>query len=569
MALNKDNVKLNIVAITDDIKKSVENTYDKLSIVAIGEIVGYKVHSSGHAYFSLKEGSASLSGTFFKFYRDYGLKIIDETGRRRDPKDGEIVKVTGKITIYPNTSSYQIKAEVIELANKETGMFAKTYEETLKKLIAENILHLDSLTNTYSRINPPIKELPAYPKKIAILTAKDGAVINDFISTTIEKHGIYEIDLYNIHVQNIIYAQEIVNALKLADSKGIYDVIVLMRGGGSKEDLSLFNSYDIAKAIISLNSPVVVSTGHQNDVTIAEIVSDKRAGTPTFAATILCNNYSKVDLLIDKYYGNILHHMESYHTKLIMTLDYTLARLEKYSPENIVKSKKLEVDKNIEQLKGSIGKTVSSYKNHVDKVTYTLSLYNPKITIKNYSIQLINNKRNLTQSIDSYVNDLSRKVRELENKLVFYTKNNIENIRKNHEVILQRLNLKNTRDLISNYNLHVQSMEKQLKLLIKSKQTKDIIQYYDLNRKFKDFIVNYNYNINTTYTTLNSKLNLLNPENILDRGYAIISQNGQVVSNIEKLNVGDVEIKFKDGTAYGEINSIDNQNIFGLNKSEK
>ena len=558
MAFTKnEEAKLNIVEITNNIKRSVEQTYNGQRIIAIGEVVQYSLNNlSGHAYFNLKEGSAIIATTFFKGRRLNGLKIFDSNGRPRDPKDGDIVKVLGTVSIYAGSSKYQFNAERIELANNEMGVFAKMFEETMKKLISDGIIN-----ENFERINPPIRPIPQYAKKVAVLTAEGGAVIHDFRKTTIEQHGMYEIDLYSIHVQNVAFAPEIVETLKYVNSTGKYDVVVLMRGGGSKEELSLFNDYNIAKTIVTIDCPVIVSIGHEVDFTIAELVSDKRASTPTLAAAFLCEHYNKVDILINNLHKTLLNYMETYKRNLNMKLDYDFLRLEKYSPKNIVNNKLLEIGKYEHQMYGNITRRIGSLNNNVDKITYTLSKHNPNYLIENYRLGINNQRRNIEQSINQKVLELKRKISDYEKRIVISMKEKIDNINYERHSLTQRLNHKSPNTLIENYLLKIESLEKQLKPLMNSKQTEAIVAFDNNYRSFKGFVTEYNFNLAAKISTLSSKLQLLDPFNILDRGYAIVSQNGKVVSSVNNLNKDNVEIKFKDGIAIGNIESVNSNEI--------
>ena len=268
-------------------------------------------NASGHIYFNLKDGDYNISATYFKFYQNSASFI---------PKNGDKVKVIGELKTYDKQSKYQINVRKIEYDSE--GLLWKQYEETKKKLELEGLFREE-------RKRP----IPQYPYRVAVLTSVTGAVIRDFIVTTNNEKGKCLIEVWNIPVQNIENAALIAKTIEKAGKyTERYDVIVVMRGGGSMEDLSVFNQEVIARAVVNSKVPVVSAVGHETDYTIIDFAADKRAATPTAAAIMLSSYYKAAVNDVDKFRSNIYRHMENVLQKYAQYIDYMNVKLENKSP---------------------------------------------------------------------------------------------------------------------------------------------------------------------------------------------------------------------------------------------
>ena len=232
-----------------------------------GEISNLAQPSSGHIYFSLKDSSAQVSCAMFK-------------GRKRSvkfrPENGNQVLVRAKVSLYQPRGNYQLIVDRMEEAGD--GALRRQFEQLKIKLAAEGLFE-ESIK----------QEIPALPESIAIITSKTGAAIHDVLSVIKRRFPSIPVKLFPVPVQGSDAAPAICNAITLIGervSSGdlICDVILLVRGGGSLEDLSSFNEESVARAIYNCPVPIVSGVGHEVDVTIADYVADIRAATPTAAA---------------------------------------------------------------------------------------------------------------------------------------------------------------------------------------------------------------------------------------------------------------------------------------------
>jgi exodeoxyribonuclease VII large subunit len=249
-------------------RELVERTYADVWVE--GEISNCRPASSGHVYFTLKDADAQLPVVLF---RRQALLL------RFKPEDGLHVLVRGRVSVYEQRGQMQLVAETMEPVG--AGSLQLAFEQLKKRLQAEGLFDPD-------RKRP----LPAFPRTAGIVTSPSGAVIRDFLNIVSRRHSGLNVLLYPVSVQGDSAPAEIeaaiadLNAASL-DGRGLVEIIVLARGGGSLEDLAAFNSERVARAIASSELPVVSAVGHETDFTIADFVADLRAPTPSAAAELI------------------------------------------------------------------------------------------------------------------------------------------------------------------------------------------------------------------------------------------------------------------------------------------
>ena len=256
--LNKNKI-LSVGELSRYIKSLLER--DELSNLWVqGEISNFKLHSSGHIYFSMKDGDAILRCVMFK-ENARNLKFT--------PSDGMKVVVKGDIRVYEKKGYYQLYA--YEMRAGGVGELYIAFLKLKEKLKKEGLFD-----EKYK------KELPKIPEKIGLITSPTGAVIHDVIKVIKRRYPV-KIILAPVHVQGLYAAEEIKNAIEVLNEQDV-DLIILARGGGSLEDLWAFNEEKVARAIFSSKIPIISAIGHESDYTIADFVADKRAPTPSAAA---------------------------------------------------------------------------------------------------------------------------------------------------------------------------------------------------------------------------------------------------------------------------------------------
>ncbi len=254
---------LTVTALTKYLKRKFEADPYLERVYLTGEISNFRLRANAHQYFSLKDEKAKISAIMFKGAFQQ-LKF--------QPKEGMKVLVVGRIALYEATGQYQIYVEHMEPDG--VGAFYQALEQLKEKLSLEGMFQL------------PKKPLAKFPKRIAVVTSPSGAVIKDIITTVQRRYPIVQVVVYPTLVQGKDAAANIVNNIGRIEAKGDFDTMIIARGGGSIEDLWPFNEESVARAIIAAKTPVISSVGHETDVTIADMVADIRAATPTAAAEL-------------------------------------------------------------------------------------------------------------------------------------------------------------------------------------------------------------------------------------------------------------------------------------------
>jgi exodeoxyribonuclease VII large subunit len=231
-----------------------------------GEISNAKQQAaSGHWYFSLKDDAAELQAVLFR---------SDAQALRFQPENGLLVHARGRLGVYVRRGAYQMQVRALQPVGQ--GALELAFRQLCARLEAEGLF------------DPARKlGLPRLPRRIAVVTSPTGAAVRDVLTTLAARWPLARIVLLPVQVQGDAAPREIVQALRLVDRARAADVVLLVRGGGSLEDLWAFNDEAVARAIVASMTPIVTGIGHETDVTIADLVADRRGATPTAAAVLV------------------------------------------------------------------------------------------------------------------------------------------------------------------------------------------------------------------------------------------------------------------------------------------
>ncbi|HHY77479.1 MAG TPA: exodeoxyribonuclease VII large subunit [Clostridiales bacterium] len=319
-----------------------------------GEISNFKVHTSGHAYFSLKDKQSIIKCVMFRSNLSR-IKFL--------PEEGMQVIVRGYISIYEKDGQYQLYAE--SLIADGAGELYKAYEQLKKRLEMEGLFAPENK-----------KPLPLLPKSVGIVTSPTGAVIRDIISVGKRRNPNINIYLYPSLVQGEKAAEEIAEGINFFNKFNKVDVIIIGRGGGSIEELWCFNEEIVARAIFNSKIPVVSAVGHETDFTIADFVADVRAATPSAAAEMVFPDKQQLALYIKKLQSNLYSSVISF----IRNKKVFLRELTARSSFRHTETKILNYRQSLENVRESLDDSIKSIiKNHRD----TLYLYNEKLNLLN------------------------------------------------------------------------------------------------------------------------------------------------------------------------------------------
>ena len=260
---------MTVSQLTGLIKAKLEGDFRLVDVE--GEISGWKLYPSGHAYFTLKDEGAQIPAVMFSSALQAALDSDPPLGNSL--RDGAKVKARGSISVYPPRGAYQFVVRRIRLAGE--GELMRRYLELKAKLAAEGLF--DS-----SRKRP----LPFLPRRIGIVTSESGAVIHDMERVFTRRFPGLHIRLFPALVQGAEAPRTIIAGIDYFNSNPWADVIVVARGGGSFEDLFCFNDEALVRAVASSAVPVISAVGHESDFTLCDFAADVRAGTPSIAAEI-------------------------------------------------------------------------------------------------------------------------------------------------------------------------------------------------------------------------------------------------------------------------------------------
>jgi exodeoxyribonuclease VII large subunit len=262
--MQKDRTKIYTVSqVNSLIKEILENGLPGQLTIA-GEITDWKLHQSGHCYFSLKDENSQLPCVMWR-------GLFSRVKFR--PENGLAVLATGHIDVYSPQGKYQFYVEIMRPAG--VGALQLAFEQMVRKLRAEGLFDEGHK-----------KPLPAYPERIGILTSESGAAVHDIVDSIHNRWPCVKLFLYPVAVQGEGAARDIASALRDINRRNDrlkLDVLIVGRGGGSLEDLWAFNEEVLARAIYDSKVPVISAVGHEVDTTVADLVADARASTPTRA----------------------------------------------------------------------------------------------------------------------------------------------------------------------------------------------------------------------------------------------------------------------------------------------
>jgi exodeoxyribonuclease VII large subunit len=266
--------------LTQAVKATLEGEFPMVWVR--GQISNLARPGSGHVYFTLKDGQACLAAVWFKSQQRQAGH-----GRAAALADGQEVICFGRLTVYVPRGAYQLVVEMVQ--DQGLGALYMAFEALKKKLAGQGYFEP-------TRKRP----LPAHPRRVAVLTATRGAALRDFLRLAGERGCGASIRIHPVLVQGKEAPGQLVQALHEVNAQGWAEVAVLIRGGGSLEDLWAFNNEQLARAVLHSDIPVLTGIGHEVDTSIADLVADVRAATPSHAAQMLWPERRELTQMVDE-----------------------------------------------------------------------------------------------------------------------------------------------------------------------------------------------------------------------------------------------------------------------------
>lgn len=383
---------ISVTTLVRYLKNKLDSDEALRSVQVSGELSNFRKTSSGHLYFTLKDENSAISCVMFKS-KTYSLSFVPENGNK--------VICSGSISMFEASGSLQLYVNTLKLDG--IGDLYRQYEELKNKLFNEGLFDDDHK-----------KEIPTlYPSKVAVLCGKDSAAMSDIKVQFNRRWPLCEIDYYPVIVQGSEGPSSMIKTLKDIDTLG-YEIIVLARGGGSFEDLFCFNDESLVRTIYNLNTFIITGVGHQQDFTLVDFVSDRRAPTPTGAIEMITPNIDDVldsiddlsyrlnksiNLLITNNKDKLIQLSNNKYfkdpsllvDKVSLLLDYKIERLKRFS--NKLDNYQLQIDKEVDRMGLLLDIKLNKKRNELDRLNGLLKAYSCENTLKRgYALVYKDNK---------------------------------------------------------------------------------------------------------------------------------------------------------------------------------
>ncbi|PWM39211.1 MAG: exodeoxyribonuclease VII large subunit [Clostridiales bacterium] len=367
----------------NDYLKAVMDGDGNLKMLCVeGEISGFVAHSSGHYYFTLKDGASAVKAVMFKGYSRFCEFA---------PKNGMSVMAIGDVSVYPRDGVYQLYVK--RMLQAGVGEVFLAYEELKRRLEKEGLFA------------PEMKKaLPHFPERIAVVTSPTGAALQDIRNVLKRRYPLAEIALYPVLVQGERAAEDIVEKLAQMDRESGADVAILARGGGSVEDLFVFNDERIARAVFACSTPLISAVGHETDFTLVDFVSDKRAPTPSAAAEIAVPDIMELLQQLSSYEDRMFSALASQTNYYVSAADGAAERMARTFLSVLDKNRTRCSEADM-RLQAAADKTMQNIRIGLAALQAKLEGMNPLETLKRGFAAVIHKEKGVKRAADLDVGD--------------------------------------------------------------------------------------------------------------------------------------------------------------------
>jgi exodeoxyribonuclease VII large subunit len=480
---------LSVTRLNEAVRDLLEQRF--LAVWVEGEISNLAQPGSGHLYFTLKDEGAQIRAAMFRGQ----ARLL-----RFTPKQGQKVLVRARLSLYVPRGDYQLIVEHMEEAG--LGALQRAFEQLRQKLLLEGLFEAERK-----------RELPAFPKHLAVITSPTGAAIRDILSVLRRRFPGLPVTIIPVPVQGTESAPAIVRAITLANSRPEFDVLLLSRGGGSLEDLWAFNEEIVARAIAGSRLPVITGVGHEVDFTIADFVADVRAPTPSAAAELLSPNS---DELLEAFrgYGVLLENaMRRRLQGQRQQLTHLLARLR--HPGRRIEDLQQKLDGLEQRLHRAWEQFLHRRQTQVAHLYRQMQAHSPGQRLREYRLRL---------------QHLQQRQQELVQQRLLRDRHKLDEARLHRAMdqLLQgwQTRLRELQSRLQAQNPAARLREYQLRLgHLQERQHQLIHQRLERSRQRLELLA--------------QRANSVSPLATLARGYAIIEHDGHIVRAAQELRPGD------------------------------
>lgn len=375
------NKYLTVTALTKYMKRKLDMDPHLRDVWLKGEISNFKLHSRGHMYLTIKDDRARINAVMFAGNNRF-LKF--------KPEDGMKVLVHGEVSVFEATGQYQLYIQQMEPDG--IGSLYLAFEQLKERLRRKG--YFDEHHK---------KKIPIIPHHIGVITSPTGAAVRDIITTIKRRYPVAQVTVLPVLVQGVNAAPSITKAINEANDMGVFDVIILGRGGGSIEELWSFNEESVAEAIFHSEIPIISAVGHETDVTISDYVADLRAPTPTGAAELavpsqyeLLDRITKMKQTLNSLVAISIKHQQSKLKQMVNAYAFRY-------PEQLIRQKEQELDKNRERIDRSFQLEVNNKMERFSNYKTRLLTQHPKRRIEQATKALSQLIKQNNQAMNQYV----------------------------------------------------------------------------------------------------------------------------------------------------------------------
>lgn len=372
---------LTITALTKYLREKMDRDPQLKNVLIKAEISNLSFDRNKNMYITLKDENTLMPAIMFSS-QNHALKF--------KPENGMSVLVEGNVSVYEKGGKYQLY--ILDMEPDGIGALYLAYEQLKEKLNKEGLFNVE-------RKRP----IPVYPKNIAVITSKTSAAVRDVITTIKRRFSNVQLTIIHVNVQGKSSAPEIVKAIQFASEKGIYDTLILTRGGGSIEDLWSFNEEIVARAIAASSTPIISAVGHETDTTISDLVADLRAPTPTAAGELAVP--STIDT--KKYIDQMTVHLTKALQLNISNKKASLQQLQNTSvfhyPNRIINEQEQYLNHVTERLHLIMQKILQTKREQNQKNTTRVQLNHPGNKIELTKQKLQNQKKQMNRQIKNII----------------------------------------------------------------------------------------------------------------------------------------------------------------------
>jgi exodeoxyribonuclease VII large subunit len=360
------------------VRQLIESDYRLGDLWLAGEVSNLSQPSSGHLYFSLRDAEAAVRCVMWK---------QEVAALPRLPQAGEAVETHGKVSVYEAGGQYQLYVDEIRFAGE--GELYQDYLRLKERLEAEGLFAAERK-----------RELPKWPRRIGIVTSPTGAALRDVLNVLRRRYPLVEATVSPTQVQGEAAPEQIVEAIQAINEESEPDIVLLVRGGGSVEDLWAFNDERVVRAVTASMAPVVTGIGHETDVLLADFAADVRAPTPSAAAEIATPDSDELKVEVRELQIGLGHAWADYQRQLRTALQVQRTDLELFSPRARVASARQRVDELLHRATSAIGHEISLHKAAVEGLIHTLQAVGPDTVLaRGYAIVSHSADRSIVRSV--------------------------------------------------------------------------------------------------------------------------------------------------------------------------